>query len=316
MSDKPHNYALILARAFAVFLLVSAVLKALDYQAFLIQIAYYRVLHDPILIRIAGVIALVSELVIAVALWNFIWLRKVTIPATALMLAVYSGLIGFSWAFHGLEDCGCFGKFLQMSPLASLLKNAVLLGGLVWLWFKAGTKRGVQLSRRDLVTAGITLAVSALVVGFLAYRGPGNAPPGGSVSSVEEYDSERDGPFGKYRIEAESELIDLGHGEYVVAMLSMECEHCAATVPELNEISYQDDLPRLVALCFGDEDTFQSFLETNGPDFPMQLIDPLEFFNLIGDVPPRFVFVQDGFSIAHWDEVVPRPDEILDALFQ
>jgi hypothetical protein len=61
------------------------------------------------------------------------------------LLVFFSLLIAYAWAFQGLKDCGCFGKYLKMTPGVSILKNLILLA-LVWI---AWRKRSLRVSEEE-----------------------------------------------------------------------------------------------------------------------------------------------------------------------
>lgn len=122
-------------------------------------------------------------------------------------------------------------------------------------------------------------------------------------------------PFSKFTLETEEKEVDLGRGEYLVAMLSLSCDHCEETVAELNQLSsdLEDVLP-IAALCLGDDGELEAFRERTEPRFPIRVIDVLEFFDLIGEAPPRFHYLRMGESIRHWDDDVPTLESVVAAL--
>jgi hypothetical protein len=119
------------------------------------------------------------------------------------------------------------------------------------------------------------------------------------------------GPLASYSFEFEGQTIDLGTGEYLVAMLSATCEHCQAAVEVLNTLASQPGAPRIVALMLGNEQEMDEFRTVTSPEFPNHAIDALQFMNLIGNEPPRFYIVRDGKEQSHLDVLDPTPDDLL-----
>jgi len=121
------------------------------------------------------------------------------------------------------------------------------------------------------------------------------------------------GTFSQFVFEIDGEEYDLGRGEYFVAVLSMTCDHCVASVPEINALAETPGFPQVVALCYEEEkgsmDTFQAETDAN---FPMySLISSVRtFFDLIGQEPPRFYLVRDGRAVKFWDTAVPSAEDV------
>ncbi|HPS00953.1 MAG TPA: hypothetical protein PLA90_05365 [Candidatus Sumerlaeota bacterium] len=114
--------------------LLSAFLKALSFEEFAIQVSYYGIVRTPwVVIGIAlGAVALETGL--GVGLITGRNRARRLLPVVAGLLVLFSFLIAYAWAFQGLKDCGCFGKYLKMTPGVSILKNGVLLVlvGIAW----------------------------------------------------------------------------------------------------------------------------------------------------------------------------------------
>jgi uncharacterized membrane protein YphA (DoxX/SURF4 family) len=304
----------------------SAVLKALDFTGFAVQVSTYGIVRQVEIVRVAALTAIGGETALGLALLLGLWLRRATIPVTAAILLVYTGLLFYAWLVLRLGDCGCFGSYIKMSPQVGILKNVVLMGFLVVAWFGMGKgapdRRGSLLSiRRELKALLIVVLTGGLVMFTWSShpwkRGGGKkVETNSNATERQATPSERDRPFAKFQFEYEGNQIDLGRGIYFVAMLSDSCEHCGEIVERLNELLETPDFPPIVGLCLGENDeTLEAFRKKYDPKFPTARIDPLEFFELIGEFPPRFYVVLDGKQVYFWDENLPSEDEIFEALF-
>lgn len=293
------------------FLIVSAALKAVDMSAFAVQVSAYNVIKDPAAVRFAAYAAVTVETLLGAALVAGLRFRGLTHLLTAGMIVVYSTLIAYAWAFHGLEDCGCLGQWITMGPMTSLIKNIVLLAAIGFAWF--GTRNlpaapavGVMSKAAAIIGVVLVLACGALDMGRPA--------PGESVLRTQGRTDEAR-PFAQFVFEADGEQFDLGRGEYLVAMLNATCSHCIASVPGLNELSETDGLPEMVALMMGDEQELEQFQATTMPFFPAKLIDTLKFMEFIGTAPPRLIYVHDGRIVRHWDWEDDVPESAIIAEF-
>lgn len=108
---------------------------------------------------------------------------------------------------------------------------------------------------------------------------------------------------------APSSLTDLGKGNFIVAMLSTTCDHCEQDMDKLDEYAGAGDLPPIVALMLGDEQSLEQIRQSVQPSFTTQLLDTATFFRLIGNAPPRVYIVKDGEPVKFWDEI-PKLEEL------
>lgn len=297
------------ALAGAVFL-ASALMKALDVTAFAVQISHYGIVRDPAIVRDIAYATLALETGLGVLLVTGVRLRGWTSGGALVLLAGFTVLIAYAWKFRNLEDCGCFGKFLKMTPGVSIAKNIVLMLCLfpvtaLCVRGANGRKAPNRISPRLGLAA---VAVSALAILMLAaYSAPaGTLAPAGTVDPAR--------PFAQFEVPAEDGVYRLGQGEYLVAMLSATCEHCQKAMEALNEVALVPELPRPVGLVLGDEETLEQFEETTQAAFPLMLVEPLTFFQFIGEAPPRLIHVRDGKQAAFWDEPIPDVTVLVEAL--
>lgn len=73
-------------------------------------------------------------------------------------------LIGFF--FLGIIDCGCFGKFLHLSPLTTIIKNSLLIGLSFWLWKLSSP----QLSKKWVLVFPIVFGLITFAVNFIEFK--------------------------------------------------------------------------------------------------------------------------------------------------
>ncbi len=295
----------------AVFLLgallkAGVLLESSDIDLFAVQIGGYGVITNKALLGPVALVVLGVELLLGLCLLLGLRFGVLTILAAQGVLVVFTGLIFYGWIFHGLADCGCLGA-IKMPPAVSIAKNAVLLGlgALAWAGI---AKRARPAGRpRGLVWR---LAAVPLFSGLVLWHAAGDlqrvAPP-----------AEGAAPFAKYLVEAPEGVYNLGEGEYLVAMLSMTCDHCMAEVPALNELLALPGLPPLVALCLEEQaGNLEEFRAMTGPQFPMYSLgnEMLEFFNLIESAPPHLAYVRQGAQVLFWVEHVPPYEELIEAI--
>lgn len=289
----------------AVFV-AGAVLKARDINLFIVQISYYGVVSEKSLQTFSALGTLWVESALGIALLLGCRARGLTFAALLALLAAFTGLIAYGWAFHDLRDCGCFGP-IEISPPVSVAKNVALalLAGAAWWGLAAGGRLKASW-RRFVLSVGMCIIAAS---GTVFYSYCHIEPP-----------VEADRPFAQFVFEADEQSFDLGKGEYLVVLLSMTCPHCMDSVPALNELLYTPDIPPVVALCYEEKPgALSEFRDSTGAEFPLYSLGEkrvLTFFTLLGDgkEPPRIVYVRDGRALVDWFETAPTPDEALDAI--
>jgi len=292
--------------------LAGALLKAANINLFIVQISYYGVLRAPVWLVVAALGTLAVETALGVALLLRLRLRGLTFAAVLALLAAFSVLIAYAWRFHDLKDCGCFGP-IEISPGASLAKNAVLavLAGLAWLGSREGAPadkgavRAVQASASALFAGKASLA--ALAAAALVTHAFFEIESLGDLSR----------PYAQFVFEADGAAYDLGEGEFFVAVLNTTCEHCMASVEQINELTDIPGFPQVVGICYEEHaGALEAFVEATLPRFPLySLGDRIRtFYALLDDVPapPRFLLVREGRPVAAWSDVVPDAAEVLE----
>lgn len=287
---------------------VSALLKALDVNGFIGAIGNYHVLPSAVWEGYAAMATLGVETFLGVSMLLGMGARRLTLGVTTLVLVVFSGLIVYAWMFHGLKDCGCTGG-IKMGPVASLVKNALLLTLAVGAWQGFKWKNALDVSGAVRGKAFMLASLgAAFIVGYGVAESEPPPPPIPRESGV----------FSQFSVEQDGVRYDLGQGEYVVALLSTTCDHCMKSVEALNALLERPGFPRVVGLCKGDEASLERFRTGTAPEyptgivaeFPLALIGQRLFDAIVPVAPPRFIYVRDGREIKAWDDVVPSPEEV------
>jgi methylamine utilization protein MauE len=294
----------------ALFLL-GAVLKAADVRLFAVQITYYGVIQSENLVELIAIGTIALEAVLGLALVSGLRLRGWVLATVAALLIAFTGLVGYGWAYHGLEDCGCFGA-IKMSPPVSIVKNFVMLAMAVAAWLgitkTAALKgQGAPISDVPFLPRTLRLAVCAVAAVFLLYHGFSIL---GSVP--EQASTQERGEFALVPLAEgnEQELLDVGDGAYLLAIMSSTCDDCMASVPDVNTIATNAEAPTVVGLMEGTEEEFTAFVRRAAPEFDTHLVDSLWWFRQINEHPPRFVLIHNGYQLGAWDESVPQVEEI------
>lgn len=306
--------------------LAAAGLKAWNFNLFIGQILAYQIFSSTAALTAVAFVTLALECFLGLSMVLGSPWRKAVLGTGTAMLLFFTALIVYAWQVHDLKDCGCFGK-VSMTPPQAILKNLVFMAltGLAWYGLVPGSGAPVARPRLRLISPVILAVLLCLGVipqlGGTVTAGNGGAEtvtePVGSASAAPEPSAE-EAVFAAYKIVPDyGDAIDLAQGEYLVALLSMTCEHCMGEVPQINEYISQPELPRVVALCLEPEEgSMQNFQDLTGPLFPMHSVgnDMLAWAKICSGVPPQLCLVRDGVAVRTWKDKLPPSDEVLASL--
>lgn len=208
-------------------------------------------------------------------------IKKIIVPISLLLLLIFSGQLIYLMMKGDSSNCGCFGNVIKMSPIESLLKNILLITVLGFVFFKSEIK-----SQRKSFLFIIPIAA----ISFVFILSP--------VKSIKNF------KFSKYTHFENAGRVDLSHGDKLLAVFDLGCEHCQAAATEIGRLQRQmKNFPDFYVLFFGEGDvsvdTFDKITKTN---FPYHRINVDEFFSLIGKSPPRIYWLEDGKIKEYWDK--------------
>lgn len=285
-----------------VFFLVSAGMKAMNVEGFAISISAYGVLKDATLVHLAAYFTLALESILGAALVAGWRTKNITFRVSIGLTVIFSILITYAWLVNGLIDCGCFGDYIKMNAPQSLAKNALLIALTAYAWHGLRDAQSPEFKPRGKVQLiGFLGAVIVLAITMTHLPEPKETAP--------DVDPNKDIT---YSVTSNGSSFDLSTGEYLIAFLNTECDHCKDSVPGLTTLANDDSLPTFVALMMGDEEKLDTFMLETEASFPMQLIPNLEFMEYILVAPPILYLSQDGMLRHHWEweDEPPAPSAI------
>lgn len=208
-------------------------------------------------------------------------LKTIVIPTAILFLIFFTGYLAYTgFILKDVQNCGCFGEMIKMSPVESIMKNIVLIFLLILLFKFTNEKK------KHYVAPMVVVLCIASVFVFLP------------VNSQKEF------KFANYTNFEGEGRVDLSAGERLLVILNLECDHCQTLAKELSEIRNQNNkLPKLYVLLFKEGNvTVDSFKTITKFIFPYHMIGMNEFLNLIGQSPPRIYWLKNRKVKEIWDK--------------
>jgi len=216
-----------------------------------------------------------------------LWLKNWIYYIAQATLLFFTGYLIFLLITKGNNvDCGCFGSLLELSPIASIAKNIVMMLALFFIprqYYSTGVSYGV------LLIVSISLALPFVInpVGIHNLQGI-------------EVDAEVDFS-GLPALYNTNEKVDFTKGKRVVAFFSSKCSHCFNASKKLVLLDKDQKINNLTYIVGSKkEENLIKFLEDTEADFPVIWMNDDEFFKYSGGSLPAIVYIEDGKMKRKW----------------
>ncbi len=310
---KKENLSWILRLIISALFIVSAIAKLYPSPYFAISTFEVKQLYPlgfsegfaPYFSRI--LIGIEFALGIAILLKDY--LKKITIPATILLLSVFVIHLSYTTFVSGnAGNCGCFGELLPMTPVEAIIKNIIAIGLLIWLfkilpadgksnfWLLKSVVLGCILALfmvapirpvaevMDEPTSEIqdNLGVVVDSSGLLTIEEPKAEITKDTIKKAEEKKAE-DAPK-KVKSGYEKYFTGIDTDKKILCYFVPGCDHCMDTAKELNEMRKKDkNFPPIYVIFMNEEpEKIPTFFEFAGTKFPYKMIDVIPFWTELG----------------------------------
>ena len=293
--------ARLLAGAVGLVLIIAALLKAPEMDLFVRQIKAYGIISHPFLLLLGAWLLILTEITLGTALL-ISYRLTIIIPIVTFLFLVFLGANIWAWFTNITEDCGCFGTWLVRTPGEALIEDIILVIALfpAWLGLRYSNADKSRIKKGSVIVA--CLVGMIIPITFSGLPSSWVSTPQIKTLEAEIKNLEVQGLKG----------IDLEEGDYLIALMLTDCDHCQEAVPELNELSEQAGLPRIIALSPNNGEQRKAFIEIFGASYPVGQVDLRIFLRLLGDQDvPRYLLIQDGRLLHIWDELIPNTDDIM-----
>ena len=235
-------------------------------------------------------------------------LKRFTLKATIGLLIFFTLYLIFGIIKDGnTGNCGCFGTFLKMTPLESIIKNIFLLSIAFTLYFLHNDydwkyKRAVFISSLlvSLATPMILNPIDLFMsrtqqtekVGYkidldMLYNNPKYSPP----------------------------TVDLREGKQIVAFFSVTCKHCRIGAFKLGILKKQHPNMPVHVILMGDTAYLKSYYrETKSEMLPISFYNDEKIFKVIGPGVPVVFVLDNGIVKSKMFGLIRDDDKELNAL--
>jgi hypothetical protein len=279
--------------AYAATLLVGAVfvfsgaLKAVDARTFIRDLSRYRLI-SPALVPLVALIATGLELAMGVALMLHVY-PAVVVPAAILVLLLLAALTLWGERSRDMEDCGCYGGVILLTPKQSVALDIGFIALLALaLRFPAPDHRTQAWT---LVATGLALVMGAVL------SGRSREKPLVNLSRLQ--------PGRRWKRQWLPQR-DLNSGNQFVVFLSKNCPYCKRWVPLMNVMNTQADLPDVVGIMGISDEEMAAFREEHLIHFPVVQMRNMLFRQMVEGYPTA-VLLEDGVVKETWEGEIPKP---------
>lgn len=235
------------------------------------------------------------ELALGLNLLFGVKLYKLTLKATMALLVFFTLYLFIQLYKEGnVDNCGCFGTFLKMTPFESIVKNLVLLLMAILLYYQK-----LKIFSLDKTWLFVTIAVFSLVI-------PPILNPPDWYFQVQGTVDYKTGEIDFSKIPdrfSDGEIHKLNQGKVIAAFVSPTCPHCKLACMKLSIIKRKNPEFKIYAIFYGNEKYLDSFVSETKLSIPYLFYNHLNFMKIVDGSVPAVLFIDNGKLISRKDQL-------------
>lgn len=276
------------------------------------------------------------EFALGIAILVKDYLKRITIPATILLLSIFVIHLSYTTFVSGNSgNCGCFGELLPMTPVEAIIKNIIAIGLLIWLFklLPADNKSNFWL----LKSIGLGCILGLFMVAPIRPVAEAIDEPTINNKSIIDIKPSTDYIYTTEEIKIGNDSLKLKDGKEILEEKKSEdapkkvksgyekffpgidtnkkilcyfvpgCDHCMETAKELNEMRKKDkNFPPIYVIFMNEEpEKIPTFFEFAGTKFPYKLIDIIPFWTELGSGrdTPGVKYLWNGNEFKYYDGI-------------
>ena len=276
------------------------------------------------------------ELALGILLLQNNYLRRIIIPATILMLVVFTTHLTIDTIQNGGNsgNCGCFGSLLPMTPIEAIIKNLVaiiLLAVYLYVVPKITNEKSnfwvlTTVTFASILTlfmiAPIQPKVEEIVSDELETQSESpetfDTPSAEAISitptgtpTSEETKTKTTQPVSDEPAQQKSGYAqyfsNIDKGKKILALFVPGCEHCRDVAKELTEMKAKNkNFPEVEIIFMNEEpEKIPEFFAFAGANYPYKVIEVIPFWKLLGNSKdtPGVIYLWNGNKIKEWDGI-------------
>lgn len=276
--------------------IIAAILKLISIDEFELYIYSFDIL-DFLITTLFSRLLIAGELVLGLLL-VFKMCYKFTWRATLSVQIVFTLFLAYVLAFRNDSNCHCFGELVELSPLESIIKNVVVIGGLFFI----KTQRHRDTETQSKFVKKILL-VAAVIIPFVVtpmdsvYKMIYSSEK--EISTVDFYetlDKVVKMDFVDNDIVFDSTAQIKMDGKQMVVIVSSGCKYCRLGVKKLSMMMRKNDIKsdNVKIFIWGSREGILNFKdETLTDDFSYWHIMPHEAVDITLGRFPTFIILEE-----------------------
>lgn len=278
-----HTIARVLIGVLFIFSAISKLYPIEPFEYKLVELGLINWLGTPVFARF--IIAV--ELFLGLCILLGIWYKHYIYYATQILLLLFTFFLGYLWYKEGGDaDCGCFGEWLKLTPLQSILKN---LASIIVLFFLK--KHYYHWCNKWMLVGMFIFSLAFPVVvnpmGFNTIQG---------VNRDEKIDFS-----GLPDTYLAKDKVDFQEGNKLVAFLKVGCGHCENAAKKLQIIGRKNQSEAMYFVIGArDEDKLKAFIAELDIQVPIVWMNDDSFFKYSGGRLPAIVYIEEGRLKKRW----------------
>jgi hypothetical protein len=241
------------------------------------------------------------------------FLRSVVIPATVLLLAVFTTHLTIETFVSGGNsgNCGCFGSLLPMTPIEAIIKNVAAILLLGWLYVilpKSNESKGnfwilTTVTFASILALFMIAPIQPIESKFTVTESTETSVDSVSVDSpkIEDVsvivkDSVKKTTENKEETKVEINeptkkksgyaqyFSKIDNGRKTLCFFVPGCDHCRVAAKELTEMRKSNkNFPEISIVFMNEEaDLIPDFFKEAGAEYPYKIIEVIPFWKVLG----------------------------------
>ncbi len=288
----------------AVFI-VSAIAKLWSIGQFEVILIQQNIFSDRFIAAYSARGLVAVELIIGLCYFQPNLLRTFFIPFSFFLTSAFTCYLAYIAVYTDYtENCGCFGDLIQMSPIESIIKNIIILAVIMCL-FRLTRSDPVRRSWIPPAAIGMVtvLAIAMLypvkIVGVSDIVVSSKQKVSGKAAFADA--TPTDSRFAIFNSQAgQGAKPNIVEGDWLVAFFSLDCDHCKDVAMEMG-IWRRGRAVNIFSVFLGEGNQVKDFYRETDTKFPYVIASPIDFFNFIGNAPPRVYSLREGKILAFWE---------------
>jgi thiol-disulfide isomerase/thioredoxin len=285
------------------------------------------------------------ELALGLLLLQKNFLRSVVIPATILLLAVFTTHLTIETFVNGGNsgNCGCFGSLLPMTPIEAIIKNLAAILLLGWLYVilpKSNEKKGnfwvlTTVTFASILALFMIAPIQPIESKFTVTESTETTVDSVSADSskIEVITAVVKDSVKKTTENKEETIVEIneptkkksGYAQYfskidngrkTLCFFVPGCDHCRVAAKELTQLKKNTkNFPEISIVFMNEEaDLIPDFFKEAGAEYPYKIIEIIPFWKVLGSGKdtPGIKYLWNGNEYKYYWGITDNKFDVLD----